>query len=126
MWTTDTLIASLFAGKGRFKEVFVATNYCLIPIIFYNFIRTILSYVMPLSGKGFLDGVYVVLIIYTVYLLCVAFTTIHDYSVSKLIGTTLVTIFGMILIIFVIFMIVILLQQLGDFVYSIFVEVVYR
>ena len=123
---SNWLVCSLFSGKGTFKEVFIATNYCLIPIIFYNFIRTILSYFMPLSGKGFLDGVYVVLIIYTIYLLCVAFTTIHDYSVSKLIGTTLVTIFGMILVIFVIFMIVILLQQLGDFVYSIFVEVVYR
>ena len=58
--------------------------------------------------------------------LCVAFTTIHDYSLSKLIATTVVTVLGMLLVIFVIFMVVILLQQLFEFVYSIFIEVIYR
>ena len=81
---------------------------------------------MPLSGKGFLDGLYVAILIYTAYLLCVAFTTIHDYSLGKLIGTAVVTVLGMLLVIFVIFMIVILIQQLWDFIYSIFVEAIYR
>lgn len=127
LWSVSNwLICSLFSGKGTFKEVFIATNYCLIPIIFYNIIRTVLSHIMPLSGKAFLDGIYVVILLYTVYLLCVAFTTIHDYSLSKFIGTTVVTVLGMLLVIFVIFMVVILLQQLGDFIGSIFVEVIYR
>ena len=81
---------------------------------------------MPLSGKALLDGIYVVILLYTVYLLCVAFTTIHDYSLSKLIATTVVTVLCMLLVIFVIFMVVILLQQLFEFVYSIFIEVIYR
>ena len=127
LWSVSNwLICSLFSGKGTFKEVFICTNYCLIPIIFYNVLRTLLSYVMPLSGKGFLDGLYVVILIYTAYLLCVAFTTIHDYSLGKLIGTAVVTVLGMLLVIFVIFMIVILIQQLWDFIYSIFVEAIYR
>ncbi len=127
LWSVSNwLVCSLFSGKGTFKEVFISTNYCLIPIIFYNVLRTVLSYVMPLSGKELLDGIYVVILIYTVYLLCVAFTTIHDYSLSKLIATSVVTVLGMLLVIFVIFMVVILLQQLGDFIYSIFVEVIYR
>lgn len=127
LWSiSNWLICSLFSGKGTFKEVFICTNYCLIPIIFYNVLRTVLSYVMPLSGKGFLDGLYVVILLYTAYLICVAFTTIHDYSLGKLIGTTVVTILGMLLVIFVIFMVVILIQQLGEFIYSIFVEAIYR
>lgn len=127
LWSVaNWLICSLFSGKGTFKEVFISTNYCLIPIIFYNILRTVLSYIMPLSGKALLDGIYVVILLYTVYLLCVAFTTIHDYSLSKLIATTVVTVLGMLLVIFVIFMVVILLQQLFEFVYSIFIEVIYR
>jgi len=127
LWSVaNWLVCSLFSGKGTFKEVFISTNYCLIPIIFYNIIRTVLSYIMPLSGKALLDGIYVVILLYTVYLLIVAFTTIHDYSFSKLIATSIVTILGMLLVIFVIFMVVILLQQLGEFIYSIFIEVIYR
>ena len=127
LWSVSNwLVCSLFSGKGTFKEVFISTNYCLIPIIFYNLLRTVLSHFLPLTGKGFLDGLYVVILLYTVYLLCVAFTTIHDYSLSKFIATSVVTILGMLLVIFVIFMIVILLQQLGDFIYSVFVEVIYR
>lgn len=127
LWSVvNWLVCTLFEGKGRFKEVFIATSYALIPLVAYTFIRVAVSHFLPLSGLDFMDAVYVIVLIYTFFLLSVAMMQIHEFSFTKFLLTALVTVFGMLLVVFIGFMIVVLLQQFWDFIYSVYTELTFR
>lgn len=127
LWSVvNWLVSSLFSGKGNFKEVFAASSYALTPLIIYKLFRVVLSYILPLSGKGFLDAVYIIVLIYTFYLLSVAMMAVHEYTFTKFLLTSIVTLFGMVLLVFIGFMIVVLLQQFWNFIYAIYMELTFR
>ena len=127
LWSVvNWLVCTLFEGKGRFREVFVASSYSIIPLVIYTFIRVISSHFLPLAGLDFMDAIYVLVLIYTFYLLCVAMMNVHEFTFTKFLITSAITIFGMLLVVFIGFMIVILLQQFWNFIYAIYMELSFR
>ena len=127
LWiVANWLACTLMEGKGTMKEITIATAYSLLPMILYNVLYTILSYVLSYDDSALLGGLATVATIFTAFLLIVAILTVHEYTIGKLVLSTLISVFFMILIVFVIFMMVILLQQLYNFINSLYVEVAYR
>lgn len=127
LWTVSNwLVCTLFGGIGKLKEIYIATSYSLIPMICFTFLRFVLSHFLPLSAMSVLEGIKVVVLIYTFFLLSISLMTVHEFSFSKFIGTGLVTIFCMIMVVFIVFMVIILLQQFWNFIYSIVIEAFYR
>lgn len=127
LWSVvNWLISTLFQGKGSLKEVFIVTAYSITPIIIFNFIRVICSYFLPLSGLSFFNGLYTVVLIFVFFLLCIGMITVHEFSFSKFLLTAIITILSMMLVIFIAFMMIILLQQLWNFIIAIYMEVIYR
>lgn len=127
LWSVcNWLITSSFDGKGNFKEVFIATTYSLIPLTLFTFIRVILSHMVSMSGLKIVDAVGVVVLILTFFLLCIAIMAVHEYDFFKFLSTAIVTVLFMILVAFVVFVVGILLQQVGEFFTSIFTEIFYR
>ena len=127
LWSVcNWLVATLFSGKGTLKEVFVATTYSLMPLIGFYFIKVVLSNFIPLSMSGLVSGIETAIVLYTFFLLCIAIMSIHEFDFFKFITTGLVTIFFMILVVFVILMIAILVTQVGDFFISIYEEIAFR
>lgn len=119
-------VCSLLEGKGTLKEVFCVTTYSILPLIFYNIIFLILSNILPLSTAVFLNGINVVAILFTAFLLIIGMINIHEYSFKKFIITSLITLVGMILVVFIGFVMAILLQQFFNFFVSIYTELIYR
>lgn len=127
LWSiVNWLMCTLFSGKGSFKEILIVTAYSLLPLIVYTFIFVGLSHILPLSGAGLMSGIRTVIMIYTFFLLAVGIMTVHEYTFPKFLTTGLVTLVCMILAICIGFIMVILLQQFWNFLYSIFMEVVFR
>lgn len=127
LWSVaNWLICSSFAGKGNFKEVLIATTYSMIPLILFNAVRVVLSHFVSLSALAVIDAIGVVVLIYTFFLLSIAIMTVQEYDFFKFLGTGFVTILFMVLIVFVIFLVGVLLQQVGEFIVSIFQEIFYR
>jgi tetratricopeptide (TPR) repeat protein len=127
LWSVvNWLVATLFEGKGRFKEVLAASSYVMIPLTIYSFVRVIVSHFLPLAGLSFMNAVYTIVLIYTAYLLIIAMMSVHEFTFSKFLLTTAVTLFGMLLVVFIGFMIIILLQQFWNFIYAIYMELVFR
>ena len=127
LWSVaNWLVGALFSGKGKLAEIYIVSCYSLIPIIVFKTVRLILTYVLPYSGMAVMDGIYVAILIYTFFILSVGIMTVHEYGFGKFIGTGLLTLFGMLLVVFILFMIIIQIQQLWIFICSIFMEVVYR
>ena len=127
LWSVmNWLISTLFEGKGVFAEVFTASAYALIPLILYTFLRVISSHFLPLVGRDFIDAVYVIVLMYTFYLLSIAMMATHEFTFPKFLLTFAVSVFGMFLVIFIVFMIAVLLQQFWDFIYAIYMELAFR
>lgn len=116
----------LFEGKGKGKEIYCASCYCLIPLILSSFLYTILSYIVipsTNSGLSLLTTVFTGLFI--IYLL-LSITVIHDFSFFKAIGMLLVIVVGIGIVIFVLFAMLTLGQDLLSFIIGIFREATLR
>ncbi len=127
LWTVcNWLISSSFEGKGRFKDVLVATTYSLVPLIVFTFVKVILSHILSISGLKIVDAIGIVVLIITFYILCIAIMTVHEFDFFKFLLTAFVSVLFMILVAFVVFVVIILLQQVGNFFTSLFTEILYR
>lgn len=127
LWSVcNWLVCSMLGGIGKFKEIYVATSYALVPMIAYSFIQVLLSNFLPLSMSGILSGLETAVLLYTFFLLSIAMIIVHEYDFFKFLWTGLITIAMMVLVVFVLFMCAIMLKQCGSFIYSVYEEIIYR
>lgn len=127
LWSVvNWALCSLLDGKGKLSEVFCVTTYSIIPLIFYNIIFLILSNILPLSVSVFLNGLNIVSLLYAAFIFIIGMITVHEYSFKKFILTSILTVLGMILVVFIGFVMAILLQQFFNFFVTVYAELVYR
>ncbi len=127
LWSVcNWLVCSMFEGKGSFKEVYVSTAYCLMPWIIFLFLKVVLTNFLPLATAGLIGGIETVILIYTFFMLSIAMIKVHDFDFFKFLLTSIVVLFFMILVVFVILMCGILAEQFGSFLVDIYEEIVYR
>lgn len=123
LWVVSNwLVCTLAGGKGKIREIIIITCYSLMPMILGRVIWTILSNFMLPSEGSFLGILTTIAIIYTAIMLIIGMLRIHDFTMFKFVGTSLLTVLMMAAIIFLIILIIMLLQQLGGFVMTIFIE----
>lgn len=127
LWSVSNwLICSLFSGKGTLREVFTASAYACTPLIVMTFLRWLLSLFLPLSAAGFLSGLTTVAWIYTAFLLCIAMITIHEYDFFKFLSTGVGIVFLMVVIVFMLFFTMTMLNMCKIFVSEFFEELLFR
>ncbi|MBO4733843.1 MAG: hypothetical protein J5662_05115 [Clostridia bacterium] len=119
-------ICSIQGGKGKMYEVFIAVAYSLVPIIVYRLFLLIISNIMTEKEAFFLSVFEVLAWIITGFSLLVANMEIHEYDFFKVLKTTVIIILGMGLVIFLMFMVIVLIQQLITFLQTIFNELSLR
>lgn len=124
LWVVaNWLVTTLLGGKGRMKEIYVVTCYSLMPIIVQRVLYIILTNFLLPNEASFLGILSTVAMIYTGLLLTIGMMRIHDFSATRFAGTTLLTIFGMAAIVFLMILVGLLLQQLGGFVSTVILEI---
>lgn len=127
LWSVSNwLICSLFSGKGTLREVFIGTTYACTPLIVLTFLRWLLSLFLPLTSSGFLSGLTTVAWIYAAFLLCIAMITIHEYDFFKFLSTGVGIVFLMIVIIFMLFFTMTMLNMCKIFVTEFCEELFFR
>lgn len=123
LWVvTNWGICMLNDGKGSFKEVFSMSAYSMAPMIAYSVIFTVGSHFIPATNTDSFGMISTILAIYTVLLLLIGMTVIHEYTFFKSLGMAIVTVLCMALAIFVLCSVVLLSQQFIMFIVSIFEE----
>ena len=125
LWiAANWLVCTLAGGKGKAKEIFIVTCYSLTPLIVRNIICTVFSnFLLPTEGS-FLSILTAAAYIYAAIIFIIGMMRIHDFTMSRFIGTSILTVCGMAAIVFLIVLVGILLQQLGGFIATIFVELI--
>ena len=119
-------ITTLFEGEGSLKDIFIATCYSLMPIALIYIPVTIASNFILADEAKMLTLLTTIAFIWVGLLLFFGMMVTHDYSMGKNVGTTLVTIVGMICIMFVALLFSTLLGKLVSFVTNIVTELQFR
>ena len=127
LWTIcNWAVCTLQEGKGKMREIFIVTSYSLIPLIISNIVFTLASNVILSSEAAFLNIFVTVMQLFTAFILIVGTIIIHDYSFGRFVGTTLMSILGILIVVFLGIVIVILVQQVVMFVGTVYREFMYR
>ena len=119
-------LTTLFEGEGSFKDVFVASCYCLTPIVLLIPLSTILTHFVTTSETGFITLINGVCYVWLFLLLFFGTMTTHDFTLGKNIIMTIATVLCMAVIMFVIILFSSLLVKMFSFVSNVVTEISYR
>ncbi|WJH32706.1 YIP1 family protein [Paenibacillus sp. CC-CFT747] len=102
------LVSSILQGEGRFRDVFIASSYALMPLILVGVPLALLSNIMTYSEEAIYNDLYSAMIIWLLLLFVWKVQSLQNYSVGEtavnlastafafLIGAVLVlTVFGL-------------------------------
>lgn len=120
------VVCMLAEGKGSIWEVYCTACYCLIPKIVYYLLYIILSHVTVASSNASFGILSAVCTLFMIILLLLSMTVVQEYTFFKAMGMAIVTVLGMAVGAFVIFVVLTLGQDLIGFVISIVREIVLR
>lgn len=127
LWTVSNwLVCTLAGGIGKIKEIFIVTCYSLRPILFAKTIRLILTHILVPSEGAFLDIFVVICTAYAALMLIIGIMRIHDYEFGRFLGTTIFTMIGMLIIVFLLFLVFLISQQLFAWLKTLYIELRYR
>lgn len=121
---SNWMICTLMQGKGTAREITIVTSYSLLPIIIERVLRIAFTNVLLPSEAMFLTGFDVIAIGFTAILLIIGLIKIHEFSMSRLVGTSLLSIAWLAVLVFLIILVGMLIQQIGGFIVTVFLELV--
>ncbi|MBN2540536.1 MAG: YIP1 family protein [Bacilli bacterium] len=123
---SNYLISTLFDGEGWMRDVYVSVIYSLAPIVVFLPFYIILSNVLTLNELVILQIYGFTMISYTIVLIFLAIREIHNYEIGETFKNIALTIFTMLIIILIGFIIYVFGSQLFDFLTSWLKEVFFR
>ncbi|WP_238590847.1 YIP1 family protein [Paenibacillus beijingensis] len=119
-------LTTLMDGEGKFKEIFVASAYALIPIVLMQIPLILLSNAITMQEGSFYRLLESIGFLWFFGLLFVGMLTVHQYSVSKTIVTMVLTIIVIGIVVFLGLLFFSLAQQMLSFVTTVFKEIMFR
>ena len=123
---SNWLVCVLMGGIGKIKEIYTVTCYSLIPVVFGALTGLLFTHLLSPEEYVFVSIFQVICILYTFFMLAVGIMKIHDYEFGKFAGTTVVTAIAMAIIVFLIFLILLLGQQMLGWIKTAYLELKYR
>ena len=127
LWTlVNWAVSTLFGGLGTIRNIYIVITYSLAPLIASNFLYLILSNFVLETEASFLNIMVTVAWIYLIFLLVAGTIKVQDFGFGKFVGTSILTIVGILIVLFLVFIAFLLMQQLVLFVATLFNELIYR
>ncbi|MFK0520615.1 YIP1 family protein [Paenibacillus illinoisensis] len=119
-------VTTLMEGEGKFREIFLATGYSLIPVILIYAPMIVISRFMVQEETAFYYLFNSIAFFWFLLLLFIGTMTVHQYTVIKTIITMVLTLIVMGIIVFLGALVFSMLQQLYEFGYNIYRELIFR
>lgn len=113
-------------GKGTMKEIFTAGAYCLLPMMMTSAAATVLSWVLVSGEEAFLTYLTLFGQLWSVIMIIAAVQEIHDFNFPRTMVMICFTIVGVVLMLFLGFLVYSLAQQVVMFVFNFTYELIYR
>ncbi len=119
---SNYLVSTLYDGEGWLKDVFIATVYALSPLIVMLIPFIVISNVLTLNEMIIYQLFAGFMIVYTVILVFIAIKEIHNYEIKETFKNLLLTLFVMLIIVLILFIIYVFGSQLWNFLGSLIKE----
>ena len=119
-------VTTLMQGEGTFKDIVMTTGYACFPLVLIPLPVAIISNIAAYPEEIYLTAANTAAMLWFGLLLFIGIMTVHQYSLGRMIGTTVVTIVAMMAIIFICLLFFNLFSQLFGFVFSIYKEIALR
>jgi uncharacterized membrane protein len=119
-------LSTLFDGKGRFKDIYMAMCYALVPYVIIQIPLILLSNILTFDEGSFYNVLDVLSLVWCGFLAFVGLMEVHDYGPGKTIVFIIATIFGSLVILFLLLVFFSLLSDAFGFFVSIYREIVFR
>lgn len=116
---------TLLDGKGKFKDICIVASYSLLPYIIIRFITVLLSLVLAGDEKILLNYVVLLSQLWGFIMACTGLQEIHEYSFRKTMLSIVLTLAGVIIMFFVSLLLIMLIQQLYNFITTVSFELRY-
>ncbi|MDR2701494.1 MAG: YIP1 family protein [Spirochaetaceae bacterium] len=127
LWTVaNWSLTTLMDGKGRMRDIYMAVCYALTPYVLINAVMIMLSRIITFDEGAiylFLAGFAVV---WTAILIFSGMMMIHDYSFGKTLLSSLLTIVGMGVMVFVFVVFFSLISDATAYFISLYKEILFR
>ena len=119
-------MTTLFEGKGRFRDIYMGMCYALTPYILIQLPLILVSNMITFEEASFYTVLMSFSVVWSVFLVFVGLMEIHDYGPGKTFIFMFVTIFGALVIIFLILVFFSLLNDALAYFISMYREIVFR
>lgn len=119
-------VSTLSQGKGTAKELFCASAYALLPYLFGKAMILILSHLLTQQEGAFLVWIQAAALGWSALLLCSLLMTLHHYTLGKVCGSVLLTLAGIAVVIFLLFMAVVLFEHVSNLFMIVYNELTLR
>ena len=109
-------VTTLMDGKGRLGEIFLATMYAMFPMCLMQLFALLLSNVLTLDEMTMVYALQAIgAVMFGVYLF-IGLTVVHEYTFARSVGAMLLTVAGMMVLVFILMLIFALVADVVDFV----------
>ena len=119
-WTT------LFDGKGRFKDIYIAMCYALMPYVIIQLPLILVSNIITFDEASFYTVLMSFSLIWCAFLAFVGLMQVHDYGPGKTVLFLLFTVLGACVIIFLVLVFFSLISDAAGFFVSLYREIAFR
>lgn len=127
LWTVSNWgFTTLMEGKGRLKEIYIGTAYAFTPYAIINIVMVIVSHFITFNEGTIYYAVLAIATIWSVLLMIVAMMEIHDYTMAKTIFSSILTIVGIAIILFIFLLFFSLISDGIAYFVSLYNEIMFR
>ncbi len=119
-------MTTLFDGKGRFIDIYIAMCYALVPYTLIQLPLVFVSNMLSFDEAAFYTVLTSFSNIWCVFLVFVGLMQVHDYSPSKTLIFIVVTVLGALIIIFLLLVFFSLLGDAASYFISLYREIAFR
>lgn len=109
-------LTTLFDGKGTIRDIYIYSCYCLTPYVLFSLPLLLLGHVLTLETMSLYTGLRLVLVAYCVFLLMAGTLTVHQFTLGKTVLMLLISVAGVMLMVFLIVLCAGLVGNIVDFI----------
>jgi len=120
------LVVSIMDGESDLKMIVSVVSFGLLPFIFTFPLFTLLKNFLTLNEKLLVSTLECAVILWCFVLILVLLKLSHNYSIGKLLGSLVITVFLMAMVVLFGSLLYLLLKQIFDFILQIYTEVIIR
>ncbi len=119
-------LRTFLAGRGNLRDIVAGSAYSLLPYTIFSFLYVIASHFLVSEERMFLSILLDIGLLWSLFMILSAMHGIHEYELGRTVISLVLTVVGILLIIFLAILFFSSLQQVFDLIITVFNEIKYR